>query len=216
MTNGFFMVERQTAIKTDVQTLINGRYVQKEGWEPNYVQTKYGCVSRANVMGVITQETSPGVFVLDDGTATITLRTFEEPITIAIGSAVQVIGRPRTYNNEFFLLYEIIKPVKNEWLSYRKKELSQVPVVEEDATMKTVPSQEEAGEEIVVRTGKENIFSKLLRLIRSFDKENNNEGARIEDLIAACEEAETEQVLNNLVEEGEVFEIRPGLIKVLE
>ena len=65
------MVERQTAIKVSLKLLLDGEYIQKEGWEPNFVRTAVGEVSRANVMGVITQETEPGMYVLDDGSGNI-------------------------------------------------------------------------------------------------------------------------------------------------
>ena len=209
------MVERQTAIKVTVADLLEGRYVQKEGWDPNYVQTKYGQVSRVNIMGVITQQEGL-VLTLDDSTGTINLRTFEEPKMVAIGTPVQVIGKPREYNKELFIVYEIIKPIHKDWLVYRKEELKEQPVIKEDATMRSIPSKEDEGEEIIVRTTKENIFSKLLRIIRAQDKQNNNEGANIETVISECADENAEQVLNNLLEEGEIFEIRPGLIKVLE
>jgi hypothetical protein len=202
------MVERQTAIKVTVKLLLDGEHIQKDGWEPNFVRTGIGEVSRANVMGVITQETEPGAYILDDGSGSISLRTFEEKIAVSVGDPVLVIGRPRVYAGELFINYEILKKIDAKWLEYRKKELGDAPV--------KVIEKQELGEEVIVKSPGENLFSKIMDLIRELDATNNNQGAAIDDVIRKANSSESEHIVKSLLEEGEVFEIKPGMIKVLE
>lgn len=206
------MVERQTAIKVSVKSLIDGEYVQREGWNPNFIRTIYGEVSRANVMGIVTQELDDG-YMLDDGSGQLKMKTFEEKAAVNIGTPVQVIGRPRVYAGELFLNYEIVKEISPAWLEFRKEELKKVEPVVESPQNKIVETE---GEEVHVKTNSENIFSKVIDAIRSFDKKNNSQGADVDAVLAELQDPEAEHVVNSLLEEGEIFEIKPGRVKVLE
>lgn len=202
------MVERQTAVKVSVKLLVDGEHVQKEGWEPNFVRTGVGDVSRANVMGVITQEVEPGAYILDDGTGKVPLRTFEEKVVVAVGDPVLVVGRPRVYAGELFINYEIIKKINPKWLEFRKAELEATPV--------KVVEKRDVGEEVVVKKPTENLFSKVIDIIRELDEDNDNQGAPVDAVVAKTNSKEAEHIVRSLLEEGEVFEMRPGVIKVLE
>src|SRR3989344_3479957 len=126
-------IQRQTAYKCAVHHLLKGRYVQKQGWEPSYIETIIGQISRANVMGVIVGQDGPGL-ILDDGTGQITLRSFEEYnplLNVGIGSKVLVVGRPRLYNDLIYLNVELAKQIDEKWLLLRKMELEQIkPIME--------------------------------------------------------------------------------------
>ena len=233
------MVERQVAIKATIADLLSGEYVQKEGWTPNFVRTRRGPVSRVNVMGVLIQEPEPNVFVLDDGSGQVRVRTFDKVANAKVGDAVLVIGRPRKYANQLFINYEILRSINPAWLGYRKEELEHLgaflentpaPSIQKNtnATKKevledtnsdtgqiTIADLDENQDETVVLSS-ENVFMKVLDIIRALDKENKNAGAEHDKVLAACEHKEAPSVLTSLLEEGEVFEIRPGLLKVLE
>ena len=61
---------RQTAFKVLISDLINGNYVQQEGWQPNYFQVGDKQISRINLMAaVIDKQTSESLITitLDDG-----------------------------------------------------------------------------------------------------------------------------------------------------
>ncbi len=205
------MVERQTAIKVSIKSLIEGEYVQREGWNPNFIRTIYGEVSRANIMGVITQELDDG-YLLDDGSGQIKMKTFEEKVVLDVGTPVQVIGRPRVYAGELFLNYELVKEIRPSWFEFRKEELKNVEPIIETSQNRIIEAE---GEEVHVKTT-ENVFSKVIDAIRKFDKENNNQGADVDAVLAEIKNSEAEHVVNNLLEEGEIFEIKPGRVKVLE
>lgn len=211
------MVERQTAVKATVGELLAGEYVQKEGWTPNFIRTSRGPVSRANIMGVLIQEPEPNVFVLDDGTGQMRVRTFEQPSTsVKVGDAVMFIGRPRQYAGQLFLNYEILKTIKPSWLAYRKEEL--MHLLGESIPEKTIVSvgpRTNEGEEIVVSSS-ENLFVKILDTIRKLDVENKGAGAEHDKILSLVPNKEAAHIVTSLLEEGEVFEIKPGMLKVLE
>lgn len=213
------MVERQIAVKVTVNDLLAGEYVQKEGWTPNFVRTNRGAVSRANIMGVLVQEPEPNVFILDDGTGQVRVRTFENPVTnLKIGNSVLFVGRPRQYANQLFLNYEILKTINPAWLAYRKEELKHLlgeSVHEQTVVVPSIAPGADEGEEVVVSTG-ENIFVKVLDVIRQLDKKNDGQGAEHDKILSLVDNKEAARVLTSLLEEGEVFENKPGLLKVLE
>jgi len=114
---------RQTAIKCSVKDILEGKYILQEGFEPNYVSTDYGRVSRANLIGAVVGIESKTAFVFDDGSGMIRVRFFEENITLPeVGTLLNVIGRPRMFNNELYIQPEISKHLQDpKWIGIRKK-----------------------------------------------------------------------------------------------
>ncbi len=206
--------QRQTAKKCRIGHLLDGNYVQQEGWDPSYVETEVGKVSRVNIMAVVVGRDGDNL-IIDDGSGKISLRSFGEvPLeNFEVGDKVLIIGRPRTYNEELYLAAEAVKEIKNDkWLDYRKLEIDLLPkveveekqeqaeVVEEDVSEKQEQAEErvEGGQEIIQK-------------IKELDEGN---GAEVDDVIEGVDNGE--RIMNNLMEEGEVFEIKPGKVKVLE
>jgi hypothetical protein len=198
--------ERQTAKKCRIAHILNGEFIQKEGWEPSYVSTEVGKISRCNVMGIVVSK-DPESLLVDDGSAKITLRTFGE-IDLErfdIGDPVLIIARPREYNEQLYLAGEVVKKVDAKWLEYRRAEIAQLPTVEiEDEPDEVEDLQEEAAEH-------SQMTERVLDAIRDLD---DGDGADVDDVID--ELGEGESTINSLMEEGEVFEIKPGKVKVLE
>lgn len=200
---------RETAIKIEIKDLIEGRYVVKEGWTPNFVETIYGKVSRINILGVIIQELDNHSYKIDDGTSQIELRTFEpKPINVNVGDLVMVIGRPREYGGGIYINYEILKKIDPKWIQYRKKELELLRP--KKIIINQTPKMENA-EEIVVKA--DNIFEKIMNIIRENDTGN---GTPIDVVIEKIDDIQAEKIINNLLSEGEIFEIKPGCVKILE
>ena len=195
---------RQTAYKCRIAHLLNGKYVQREGWEPNYVETELGNVSRANVIGVIVGKEERNL-ILDDGSGQIKLQSFEENNKLpemAIGDKVLVIGRPRLFNDQKYLNVEIIKKIDEKWLFYRKLELEQLPVAVPKPNGMTPPVEENKPIPAEV----------LLEKIKQLDQ---GQGADVDEVIKAAGIENAEKTLNMLLQEGEIFEVRPGRVKLL-
>lgn len=200
------VVTRQTAKKCMIKDILEGRYVRREGWEPNYLETNYGKISRVNLMGIIIGS-DEYTLTLDDGSGQISLRSFEETTILKdkfVGDIVLVIGRPRLFNEERFIVPEIIKKIVNpKWIKYRKLELTNFKIT-------TKPKNEE--QSIPEVKTENNIIDSLIKKISELDKGN---GTVIEELFKYFEESKANRTINQLIEQGEIFEIKPGIVKVI-
>ena len=113
-----------------------------------------------------------------------------------------VVGRIREYNNEKYVIPEIIKKLDNmDWISLRNIELEKLNLPQAAAIA-------EAKTEEIAKNPAEDIYG----LIRALDK---GDGAPIEDVIGKSS-GNAESIVNRLLESGDVFEVKPGRLKVLE
>lgn len=225
--------KRQVAYKARIKDIAEGRYVKEEGWTPNYVITNSGRqISRANVIGVVvSKQTAEGSanhssIIVDDGSGRISARIFEQSSifdSVDMGDIVLMIGRPREFNAEMYIVPEIIKKVGNkDWLEVRRLELKKQDIAEmansSPEIVKEVKKEEAAPvnnsqgveEEVIEDIGEEiNNTEKAYNLIRSLDKGDGVDYQEIVDKIGSEKEIET------LLMEGEIYEVRPGKLKVL-
>ncbi|MCD6368072.1 MAG: hypothetical protein J7L45_03240 [Candidatus Aenigmarchaeota archaeon] len=125
--------KRLTAIKTDIKSVVDGKYFKAEGFESNYVITPVGVrISRVRIMATImnkfvTEDGKYGFIVLDDGTETIRAKIFKSVKmleNLSIGDIVDVIGKIREYGDELYIAPEIIRKIEDpNFLILRKAEL---------------------------------------------------------------------------------------------
>lgn len=213
--------KRQIACKARIGDVINGKYVKEEGWQPNYIITNDGKkISRINLIAsVVLKPANENLnyqnIVLDDGSGKISVRSFEEneyTKDINVGDVVLLIGRPREYGNEKYIVPEIIKKVENPlWIKVRNLELKKGKTIakntindNEEPILKEEPIE-------VIENGKPS--NKICELIKIID---TGEGADIEEVISKSKFDEAEKIIRNLLEEGEIFEVKPGKLKILE
>jgi len=206
--------KRQVAVKLYIQELIQGQYEVREGWEPNVVKTSRGNVSRANIVAVIVdKESVEGVtsWTLDDGTGKMVVRSFEQDVsfTVEVGQLVLVIGKPRKYGNEIYIVPEIIRPTDALWGKYRKAELGEPK--ERSVVIAERPGvQAETVEE--TNTGL-TLVEKMLQIIKAKD---SGEGAGMEEVVRESNLPDGERLLDQMLKQGDIFQIKPGRVKVLE
>jgi hypothetical protein len=203
-------VERQAAIPCRLAEVASGSWVENDGLAPSGVRTGRGLVSRVSVIGVMVQR-QEGSFILDDGTSSVTVRQFDEtPIRAQVGDIVLIIGRPREYNNERYLALEICRKLKNPaWVEYRRQELKLWGASEEFVEPSDPRPRASAEPPQVATTGKAHEL--ILSRIKELDQ---GPGADVLDVTDGV--ADGDRVLRQLLEDGEVFEIKPGKVKVLE
>lgn len=202
MSNEF---KRQVAYKIEISEIANGVYRREEGSEPNHVMTGSGMkVSRANIVAVVVSKSTEGghdVLIIDDGTGKIAVRAFENKILngVEVGDFIMVVGKPREFGNEKYLIPEIVRKLPDSrWLEVRKKELSVVQVRENDEISQT-------GDKKSI-----NDFGDIIETIRKID---SGTGAEISQLIRSGVD---EKSILYLMQRGDVYEIRPGRLKILE
>ncbi len=247
--------KRLVSRKTGIREITGGEFIQMEGWEPSYVMTRDGRrISRANLIATIVS-TGPesGTFLVDDGSGTISLRSFGEinmPEDVSVGDIVFVIGKVRKFGEEIYIAPEIIRKTDNPaWLRLRKMELkiaesegSEAAGDEEQGSSgeneskagsesaKGVKEEDEpmpengTGKNADGKTGhekkdgnlsKETAPERVCRIIKELDA---GKGANMDEVIEKCagDGDDAEKIIKSLLEEGEIFEIRPGKLKVLE
>ncbi|MFC1728456.1 hypothetical protein ACFLZ7_03265 [Nanoarchaeota archaeon] len=199
--------DRQTAYKVKISDINNGVFTKEEGWEPNHVEINGNKVSRVNIMCVIVSKEFNENYqniIVDDGSGRISARSFDDKInldTFEIGEVVLLIARLREFSGEKYLTPEIVRKIKNKnWVELRKIELSKNQPKEE------VKQAEEKVEDVVVESSTE----KALNTIRKLDQ---GEGANREDVI---NELKDQELISELLNHGEIFEPKPGKLKVLE
>lgn len=216
--------KRQIACKVRISDLTNGEYVKEEGWTPNYIITKQGKhISRINLIGTVISKTEEGLnyqsIVVDDGSGIISLRSFEENDiikNIEIGDIIVLIGRSREYGSEKYIVPEIIKKIDNKkWIDVRKIELeiqdlktAELPVREEKVIVENVSDELEEQTKGVTNNPKI-----VYETVKELD---SGQGVNIDDVIKKTGINETEEIIKKFMKEGEMFEIRPGRIKILE
>ncbi len=224
--------KRHVAVKVSIKEVINGKYVKEEGWLPNYVQTESDRkVSRVNIMGTVVfksdvENFNYKNFIVDDGSGKISVRSFEKNENmdkLDVGDVILIVGRPREFNNEKYIIPEIMKKIQNPmWIQLRKLEIDNISKnvgietvnneIKKDENLQNEIVHEKVSEEI--KNDIESSESRVIYdMIKKFDAGN---GISIDDLIKKSNFDNTEKLINVLLSNGDVFEIKPGIIKILE
>lgn len=120
---------REPAKMLPLSYIKDAQYLKQEGWNPNYIEVSNEKIYRVNIIGIVVSkdQISPNNYVLsiDDGFSTMPLRTFDKPeifLDISIGDFVIVIGKPREFGGQRYVLTEILRKIENNaWLTFRQK-----------------------------------------------------------------------------------------------
>jgi hypothetical protein len=105
------------------------------------------------------------------------------------------------------------KITEPKWIEYRKKELqlsgeSEIQVEEQNIELANLGE-----EEFKMMKPVENYSAIMLSLIKKLDK---GEGSDTEQVIKQSRLKDADKIITTLLYEGEIFEISPGKLKVLE
>ena len=167
-------------------------------------------IVRVNVVGnIVDRYQSEGEskyisLTLDDGSGQIRLKIFGDNVEkfkdIVQGQTILVIGVLRSFNNETYISPEIIKQMDPKYLLIRKLE-------NEKNKTKDAPPLEQ--NQIIA------IKDKILETIKESEKDG---GIEIDSIIMNLRESSPEiinQEIKRLLEEGIIFEPRPGKLRWL-
>lgn len=205
-------MERHIAQHIPISFVLNCKYEKGEGeMAPNFLVGKSLKVARVNILAIVVTVENDSVFTIDDGTGKISVRVFE-PIehffNPDIGQIVNVIGKPREYNDERYIMPEIIKKSNEKWMRLRKEKLKKINTQNKEETKEI---KQETAERIT-----EKVVDKHEEVLKFIKKNDNGEGVEIETIIKNSGIDTAEQVVENMLKEGELFENQPGRIKILE
>ena len=222
---------RQTAIKTTIQEINHSTFVNTDPELPHHIQTlRHGKVFRVNLIGIIIQKEKVGSItnmLIEDQTGQMVARSFEELAylkQVKVGDFVVIIGKVRMYNNEKYISPEIMKATSAAWLKVRMLELQGMveldvkkeeisPSIVEEKIVETIekPIIEEISEETKEQE-KLLPIEKITQLIKKLDQ---GEGVLIEEIIEQSILDDTEQLIEKMMESGDIFQNQPGRVKVL-
>ncbi len=120
------------AYKMRIIDLVNGK-LKKDEMGGVLLSTPFGESKEARIIGTIidsyrNNENTYGSFTIDDGTATTRLKAWSDKIELLDkfkrGEIVDIIGRVGEFQDEIYLVPDIIIPVTPNYWLYRELELS--------------------------------------------------------------------------------------------
>jgi len=198
--------KRNTAFKLRIGDLLKGKPFMQEG-KFLFLELGDRKISRVNVLAncvdkfIQDGEKKYASLTVDDASGQIRLKSFGEDIAemqeIMQGDTLQIIGNVREWNDEVYIIPEVIKKVDPRWLLVRKLEIQN--------SRQDVADNPEAKNEL-----KDQIMQKI--------KDAETEGGIEIDTIIMDVEASPDAINNEiktLLEEGLIYEPRPGVLRYL-
>jgi RPA family protein len=201
--------KRHIAFKFRIGDLLIGKPIMNQE-RFSFLELGDKKIVRVNVIGNIVDkyeregEKQYAFFTLDDGSGQIKLKSFGEDVdkfkNLNQGQTVLVIGVLRNFNNETYISPEIMKEQDPRYLLVRKMEIEKNRIANSEPTSR--------GQIVAVK-------DKILELIKSSEQEG---GIEIDKIIMSLRETSPEiinQEIKKLIEDGIIFEPRPGKIRWL-
>ena len=216
-------IERRAAHRTWISNLHTGIYFSGGGeFEPNYLLIGDEKISRVNIIAIASEKYVGENFVsitLDDGSGCIQARAFKDDVGILMpvemGDLVLFVGKPRVYQDELYLLPEIVSKIDNpNWELLRKVEL-----FKHEGRPKIVAKQvqeaerEEAAQLVTIGGPEREIANRALEVIG----QHSEFGISVEMIAEKIDKnlEETEAVVNGLLKEGAIYQDKPGHYKII-
>ena len=200
--------KRNIAFKLRIGDILMGKPVL-DGERFSFLELGDKKIVRVNVLGNIVEkfdsegEKRFSVLTLDDGSGQIKLRVFADDVekfkNITQGQTVLVIGLLRHFNNEIYINPEIMREQDVKYLLIRKLETDKNKVQLEPI----------ARDQIIA------VKDKILGAIKSAEDEG---GIEIDKIIMGLKDISPviiNQEIQKFLEEGIVFEPRPGKVRYL-
>jgi len=196
--------KRNVAFKLRIGDILKSKPIISEG-KFLFLELGDKKISRVNVIAnVVDKYTSEGEkkyasITVDDASGQIKLKSFGDDIqiikNITQGDTVQIIGTIREYNSELYILPEIVKTVDPRWLLVRKLEIQK--------SRKDIPLKSNAPVREII----------MDRIRGSEEKGGIETEQLIMDIEASPSIINTE--IKKLLEDGLIYEPRPGLLRYL-
>jgi RPA family protein len=196
--------KRNIAYKIRIGDILKSKPILEEG-KLLFLELGEIKIIRVNVIGnVVDKFVNDGdkkyaSLTLDDASGQIKLKLFGEDIHIikdfSQGDTLQIIGNVREFNNELYIMPEIAKKVEPKWLLVRKLEIQK--------SRKDLPLKVNAP-----------LREIILEKIKNGEKDG---GVDIDSVIMDIEASADliNQEIKKLLEDGLVYEPRPGRLRYL-
>ena len=181
-----------------------------DGDKFTFVELGVRKITRINVLGNIVDrydnegDSKYTFLTLDDGSGQIQLRIFGDDVEkykdITQGKTVLIVGLLRSFNNATYIAPEIIKEQDPKYLLVRKLEIEQ----EKSSAAEPIP--------------REQIVAVKDRILGSIKNSEEDGGIDVDKIILSLQDLSPEiinQEIQKFIEEGIVFEPRPGRVRYL-
>ena len=208
-------INRLVAHKVWLGDLKEENFVQRSGeFESNYVALNNKQVTRVNIIANVVnkfenEDKSYIGITVDDSSAQIRLKTWREDTKIlenvSIGDIVLIIGKIKKYNEEIYILPEIVKKVPPNEELLRKIELIKKYGSPKENIIFKEKEPEISYEEIKFTSN--NLRNELLNLIEKYEEKSGIGLEEIETELHSSLE-EINHVLEELIKEGQVYELK--------
>ncbi len=206
-------IKRHTAHLVTIQDILKGKHIQIDG-KPSFIysEEKKLKLHRVNIVGVVISKNISNFeeIAVDDSSGTILVRNFDETLSLSdveVGDIVNIIGRPREYNNARYIIPEILKKTTKEMLELRQLEIAVTKPKGEVLNIEKSIAQPEQ-EQLDENSPKQVVYE----LIKERDSGN---GVGIIELQKKTGLSNIDKIINRLIEEGEIFKIAPDRVKAL-
>ena len=197
--------KRQTAYKLRIGDLLKGKPVN-DGERFGFLELGARRIVRVNVVANVIEKYEQDNFAsitIDDASGQVKARVFRDDIgklsNVNMGDTVIVIGQLRVFNNELYIVPEIVRMTEPGYLLVRKLEL------EKEKSLIPVPQNKN---EVVA------IQDQILNLIKKAEQDGGIDKERLIMEISAAPDLINEEI-HKLLEEGICYEPRPGRVRFL-
>ena len=244
----FMETLRQTTKVARISDIVNGNFVKKEGMEPSYILTNLGeKISRTKIVATLvdkfmSEDGNYSSITVDDDTDVIRVKAFKEDADFfdkfSIGDNILLIGKVREYNEENYIIPEIMRKIRNNYENYHKlkilkglvekKKINEIAQNQKDKfadfeelkkyMMKKYNFDEKDIEGVLENIGgkeekKEKDYKPML--MELIDKLDGGKGVEIRKLLkdSKLNENDFQEAVNELVTDGLWYEPKPGVVK---
>lgn len=217
------MQKRNIAYKIWLSNLLNGTFIKREEeFQSDYIETNGYKISRVNLIGNVTfkYESQDGNYLsvtLDDGSFSIRLKAWNEDTrllqNINQGDMVLVVGKLRKFNDEIYLIPEVVKLIDNPNIEMLRK----LELFKEFGKPLVIESKEQIIEEKEIEVNDPYVSVSRKKILEIIESLSNEQGVKIDEVVEKSGLGqEAEQILNELLKEGEVYQPKPQYLKLLE
>lgn len=218
------------------------KYDYKKGeaqFDPNYLDAHSMQISRVNLTGMIvgkTEEQNPTI-TIDDSSSTIEVREFLDPSKQTesclsktnIGDIILVIGKIKEFGGQRHVQAEIVKKSSQEWLKYsqlkariteldlkiKNKNIPKKQPIQAAQPMQKPQIKDQPEEEEIMDAPLDKIINKAEIICKIIEDEDKGSGVLIKDVVEKSNMDGCEKIINQLLENGDIFMVQPGKVKVL-
>ncbi len=225
--------KRDVAQKISVIKILSGNFEQAEDGA-TALNANDGLVKRVNLLATIVTKNDAGEgmegqkdAVVDDGTGQIRLRFFDNETMLkrlGVGDFVAIIGRPRRYGVETYIVSEILKTVNDvKWAEVRRLELqinAQKGAGNEKLVENRVEKNEKDDRNLLLGGWSDTISKAKIELYSLIKELDAGRGADISSVVNKFNnkfnDGNAELLIREMIKSGDLFEVLPGRLKVLE